>query len=60
MEAAASSIVNRERRSKLPVFFGRLDGPVEFLTQRLREEALNRNVKLLAEHHSQTWVNVVL
>ena len=45
---------------ELPVLFDTLDRPVELLTQRLREEALNGDIKLLREHDSQARVDVVL
>lgn len=42
------------------VVFHGLDGPVEFLAQSLREELLNRNVKLLCEDYGETGINIVL
>lgn len=48
------------RHLELPVFFDTLDRPIELLTQRLGEEALDGDIELLREHDSQAWVNVVL
>lgn len=45
--------------SELPVLIDRLDGPVELLTESLREEALDGNVELLREHDCQARINVV-
>jgi hypothetical protein len=45
---------------KVPVFIDRFDRPVEFLAQRLREEALDGNVELLREDNGKTRVDVVL
>ena len=57
------SLENRQRQPsilELPVLVNTLDRPVKFLTQRLGEEALDRDVELLGEDDSQTWVDVVL
>lgn len=45
---------------ELPVLIHRLNSPVELLTQRLREEALDWNVKLLAENDSEARIDVIL
>ena len=45
---------------ELPVLLDTLDRPVELLTQRLGEEALNGDIELLREHDSQARVDVVL
>jgi len=48
------------RHLELPVLFDTLDRPVELLTQRLREEALNGNIELLREHDGQARIDIVL
>jgi hypothetical protein len=40
-------VVGVARRLELPVLVYRLDGPIELLAQRLGEELLDGNVKLL-------------
>jgi hypothetical protein len=47
---------------ELPVIgiFNRLDGPVEFLPQGLREKLLDRDIELFGKDDSQTRIDVVL
>ena len=45
---------------ELPVLLNRLDGPLELLTQRLREELFNGDIVLLAKDNSESRINVVL
>jgi hypothetical protein len=49
-----------ESHLELPILFDTLDRPIELLTQRLGEEALNGDVELLREHDGQTRVDIVL
>jgi hypothetical protein len=53
-------IVGVGRSLELPVLVYRLDGPIELLAQRLGEELLDGNIKLLGEDDGETGVDVVL
>lgn len=48
------------RSLELPVLVDGLDGPIELLAQRLREEPLNGDVELLGEDDGETRIDVVL
>lgn len=48
------------RRLELPVAVDRLNGPFEFLAQRLGEELLDGDVEFLGEDCGETGVDVVL
>lgn len=48
------------RSSELPVFVNRLDRPVKFLPERLREEPLNGYPELLGEDYGEARIDVVL
>ena len=45
---------------EFPILIHRLDGPIEFLSEGLGEEAFDGDVELLAEDDSETRINVVL
>ena len=60
LDGAVKMSVNRSQHLELPVLLDTLDRPVELLTQRLGEEALDGNIELLREHDSQARVDVVL
>lgn len=53
-------LFRRMRRLELPVAVDRLDGPFEFLAERLGEKLLDGHVELLGEDGSETRVDVVL
>lgn len=42
-----------------PVLIGRLNGPVELISECFREELLDRHVELLCKHNRQTWIDIV-
>lgn len=46
--------------SELPAIVRRFESPLEFLTEGLWEDFLNRNVVLLAEHNRQARIDIVL
>lgn len=45
---------------KLPILVGRLNRPLEFISQGLCEYLLNGDVVFLAEHDSETGVDIIL
>ena len=54
---------SREIGSKtleFPVLIRGLNSPLELLAESLGEDSLEWNIELLAEHHSQSGVDVIL
>lgn len=45
---------------EFPILVNGLDGPVELLPERFREESFDRNVELLRENNSETGIDVIL
>jgi len=45
---------------ELPILVGRLNRPLEFISQGLCEDLLNGDVIFLAEHDSETGVDIIL
>ena len=45
---------------KLPILVRRLDRPLEFLPQSLREELLDRDVEFFGEDYCESRIDVIL